>query len=134
MLLAKIMALLICRARDVARTTRHARHVTHDTSRTARHGHAIFPVGGHPLRSCITPPTSDKTKLKLDKEVGGGGGISERTREPNERTGGTGERPESTSGPRGASATDRGGISERTRERHERTGGTSERPYMTSGP
>ena len=25
------LALLICRARDVARTTRHARHVTHDT-------------------------------------------------------------------------------------------------------
>ena len=58
-----------------------------------------------------------KTKLKLDKEVGGGGGISERSREPNDKTGGTGERPESTSGPRGASATDRGGISERTRER-----------------
>ena len=28
------MARLICRAHDVARTTRHARHVTHDTSRT----------------------------------------------------------------------------------------------------
>ena len=84
------------------------------------------PVSESDLRSTY------KTKLKLDKEVGGGGGISERTREPNERTGGTGERPESTSGPRGASATDRGGISERTRERHERTGGTSERPYMTS--
>ena len=25
------LALLICRARDVARTARHARHVTHDT-------------------------------------------------------------------------------------------------------
>ena len=57
----------------------------------------------------------------------------QRTREPNERTGGTGERPESTSGPRGASATERGGISEKTRERHERTGGNSERPYMTPG-
>ena len=38
-------------------------------------------------------PTSDiytyKTKLKLEKEVGGGGGISERSREPNERTRGT---------------------------------------------
>jgi len=31
-----------------------------------------------------------KTKLKLDKEVGVGGGMSERTREPNERTRGTG--------------------------------------------
>ena len=50
-------SLLICRS--LARTTRHARHVTTDTSRTARHGHAKFPVGGHPLRSCITPPTSD---------------------------------------------------------------------------
>ena len=35
------LTLLICRAHDVARTTRHptrhARHVTHDTSRTTRH-------------------------------------------------------------------------------------------------
>ena len=37
-------SLLICRS--LARTTRHARHVTHDTSRTARHGHAKFPVRG----------------------------------------------------------------------------------------
>ena len=54
-------------------------------------------------------------------------------RDPNERTGGTSEQPESTSGSRGASAPDRGGISERTRERHERTGGVSERPYITCG-
>ena len=43
------VALLICRARDVARTTRHARHVTHDTSRTTRHAHGAgnvnFTVG-----------------------------------------------------------------------------------------
>ena len=57
-------SLLICRS--LARTTRHARHVTHDTSRTARHGHAKFPVGGHPLRSCITPPTSDLNQACLE--------------------------------------------------------------------
>ena len=58
------LALLICRARDVARTTRHARHVTHDTSRTTRSRHGArgsvleFPVGvSAPLR--FTPPTSD---------------------------------------------------------------------------
>ena len=40
--------------------------------------------------SARNPAPTYKTKLKLDKEVGGGGGMSERTREPNERTGGTG--------------------------------------------
>ena len=49
-------SLLICRSL--------ARHVTHDTSRTtrhARHGTATpnSRYGGHPLRSCITPPTYD---------------------------------------------------------------------------
>ena len=45
------LALLIRRARDVARTTRHARHVTHDTTRQRK-----FPVGD---TFGITPPTSD---------------------------------------------------------------------------
>ena len=53
-LIAKIMARLICRARrrshDTSRTTRHARHGT--ATPNSRYG-------GHPLRSCITPPTSD---------------------------------------------------------------------------
>jgi hypothetical protein len=31
---------------DLSRATSLARHVTHDTSRTARHGHAKFPVRG----------------------------------------------------------------------------------------
>ena len=48
---------------DLSRATSLARHVTHDTSRTARHGHAKFPVGGHPLRSCIPSPTSDIKKV-----------------------------------------------------------------------
>ena len=52
--------------------------------------------------------------------------MSERTREPNERTGGTGERPESTSGPRGASATDRGGD-QRENERTAREDGRNQR-------
>ena len=48
---------------DLSRATSHARHVTHDTSRTTRSRHRLrrqltFPVGG---TSCfgITPPTSD---------------------------------------------------------------------------
>ena len=70
-----------------------------------------------------------KTKLKLDKEVGGGGGISERSREPNDKTRGTGERPESTSGPLGASATDRGGD-QRENERTAREHGRNQRATL----
>ena len=71
--------------------------------------------------------------IQTTSRLKGWGGMSERMRDPNERTGRTSEQPESTSGSRGASATDRGGISERTRERKERTGGSSERSYTTSG-
>ena len=56
-----------------------------------------------------------------------GGGISERSREPNERTGGTGERPESTSGPLGASVTDRGKGDQRENERTAREHGRNQR-------
>ena len=43
---------------DLSHATSHARHVT---SRHVTHGTATpnSRYGGHPLRSCITPPTSD---------------------------------------------------------------------------
>ena len=66
--------------------------------------------------------------IQTTSRLKGWGGMSERTRDPNERTGRTSGQPESTSGSRGASATDRGGISERTRERQERTGGSGGNP------
>ena len=50
------LALLICRARDVARTTRHARH-DHGTGTVQRRNVLIFRSGN--LR--FTPPTSDNT-------------------------------------------------------------------------
>ena len=48
-------------------------------------------------------------------------------KDPNERTGGTGERPESTSGPRGASATDRTGGDQRENEKTAREDGRNQR-------
>ena len=49
------LALLICRARDVARTTRHARHVTHDTITARARASVDIPGRGNLMLRYHTP-------------------------------------------------------------------------------
>ena len=66
---------LICRS--VARTTRHARHVTHDTITARARASVDIPGSGWHPQAPVSHPQPPiftyKTKLKLDKEVGGVG-------------------------------------------------------------